>query len=112
MDAFLHDLYAFRRPCNQSLIPQRTLLQMFSLALILMNVILAARASIYVVKPLDGSTCHASASCSVQWEDDGQRPLLSAIEMTTVGLYHGNQVRTGRFRPSLLNLRNRNLFRL
>lgn len=45
-----------------------------------------------VVKPLQGSTCQAGKSCSVDWLDDGIHPLLTAIGVVDVGLYHGKQV--------------------
>ena len=46
-----------------------------------------------VIQPFKGSTCHGGESCTISWIDDGSRPLLSAIGVSTVGLYTGEQVR-------------------
>ncbi|KAF8622399.1 hypothetical protein AX15_007051 [Amanita polypyramis BW_CC] len=48
---------------------------------------LLARAEIYVTEPASGSTCHGGKSCTVQWLDDGNTPLLSSVGLCTVGLY-------------------------
>jgi hypothetical protein len=45
-----------------------------------------------VNNPLPGTTCHAGEECVVQWLDDGDQPLLTAVGPSTVGLYHGNMV--------------------
>jgi hypothetical protein len=42
--------------------------------------------------PLPTDTCTGGQPCTVQWLDDGKVPLLGEIGVTTVGLYHGNQV--------------------
>ncbi|ESK84275.1 hypothetical protein Moror_3774 [Moniliophthora roreri MCA 2997] len=51
---------------------------------------LSVEAALYVIKPSDGSTCHAGEECTVQWVDNGESPLLSTIGVTTIGLYTGN----------------------
>ncbi|KAF8624693.1 hypothetical protein AX17_007024 [Amanita inopinata Kibby_2008] len=56
-----------------------------------LKVALIVRAEIYVTKPTAGSTCHGEQPCTVEWLDDGNSPLLSAIGPTRVGLYTGNQ---------------------
>ncbi len=47
---------------------------------------------IQVVQPLEGSTCEADKPCTITWVDNGVRPLLSSIGLSTVGLYTGHQV--------------------
>ncbi|KAF5325198.1 hypothetical protein D9619_009579 [Psilocybe cf. subviscida] len=58
------------------------------LALLCMD---TARAGIFVVQPLQDSTCRAGKPCTITWVDDGSRPLLTAIGWSTVGLYTGKQ---------------------
>ncbi|KAK0484774.1 hypothetical protein IW261DRAFT_1458663 [Armillaria novae-zelandiae] len=54
------------------------------------NATLLAR-SLYVIEPNNGSPCHGGQNCTVQWLDDGTRPLLSSFGVSTVGLYTGTQ---------------------
>ncbi|KAF9474849.1 hypothetical protein BDN70DRAFT_841720 [Pholiota conissans] len=49
------------------------------------------RAGIYVVEPLKGSTCRANKPCTITWLENGERPLLSAVGVSTVGLFTGRQ---------------------
>lgn len=55
--------------------------------------VLRSRGSFQVIQPSQGSTCRGGESCTITWLDDGSRPLLSAIGVSTVGLYTGKQVR-------------------
>jgi len=52
-----------------------------------------------VIQPSQGSTCRGGESCTITWLDDGSRPLLSAIGVSTVGLFTGKQVRRNWFDP-------------
>ncbi|PBK84709.1 hypothetical protein ARMGADRAFT_1018391 [Armillaria gallica] len=54
------------------------------------NAALSVR-SLYVIEPNSGSTCHGGQNCTVEWLDDGVRPLLSSFGVSTVGLYTGTQ---------------------
>jgi hypothetical protein len=47
-----------------------------------------------VNSPLPSTTCSAGKPCTVQWLDDGEQPLLTAMGACTVGLYYGEQVRS------------------
>ncbi|KAG5340236.1 hypothetical protein C0989_002468 [Termitomyces sp. Mn162] len=42
-----------------------------------------------VIKPEANSTCHGGQRCTIQWLDDGIRPLLAAAGVCTFGLYTG-----------------------
>ncbi|KIK82007.1 hypothetical protein PAXRUDRAFT_832465 [Paxillus rubicundulus Ve08.2h10] len=44
---------------------------------------------VYVTNPVQSTTCHGGQSCSVEWIDNGESPLLSAIGECEVGLYTG-----------------------
>ncbi|KIM54528.1 hypothetical protein SCLCIDRAFT_31046 [Scleroderma citrinum Foug A] len=50
------------------------------------------QASIYVTEPVQGSVCHGGQACPVEWVDNGESPLLSAIGTCDVGLYTGGYV--------------------
>ncbi|KAG9308282.1 hypothetical protein JVU11DRAFT_9876 [Chiua virens] len=59
------------------------------------TLILAARlaqASVYVIDPIQTSSCTGGQSCEVQWVDNGEAPLLSTIGECDVGLYTGQFV--------------------
>jgi len=66
-----------------------------TLALVLaywfLNFALLANADLFVLNPASGSTCHAGQSCTVDWLDDGSKPLVSALGVCTFGLYTGKQ---------------------
>ncbi|EKM78485.1 hypothetical protein AGABI1DRAFT_129593 [Agaricus bisporus var. burnettii JB137-S8] len=64
-----------------------------------LDAITLVNAGLYVVKPLLGSTCHAGKPCTVDWLDDGTNPLLTAIGVVDVGLYHGKQQLVQTIRP-------------
>ncbi|KAG7095803.1 hypothetical protein E1B28_006503 [Marasmius oreades] len=59
--------------------------------LVALEAIVSVQASLYVIKPRQGDTCHGGEECIVEWLDDGTRPLLSSIGVTTIGLYTGTQ---------------------
>ncbi|TFK32072.1 hypothetical protein BDQ12DRAFT_530188 [Crucibulum laeve] len=61
------------------------------LAILALDAAVFVNAGIYVFNPLQGATCRAGQPCTIEWVDDGTRPLLGAIGITTVGLYHGKQ---------------------
>ncbi|ETW77354.1 hypothetical protein HETIRDRAFT_105500 [Heterobasidion irregulare TC 32-1] len=42
-----------------------------------------------VVNPMTTTTCHGGQDCTIEWLDNGQRPLLSDLGICTVGLYTG-----------------------
>ncbi|KIM41564.1 hypothetical protein M413DRAFT_151075 [Hebeloma cylindrosporum] len=69
------------------------------LALIFMDAALLVDAGLYVIQPSQGSTCRGGESCTITWLDDGSRPLLSAIGLSTVGLYTGKQKLVQRIVP-------------
>ncbi|KAF9531374.1 hypothetical protein CPB83DRAFT_101458 [Crepidotus variabilis] len=48
-------------------------------------------AGLYVISPSDGSECVANQPCTVTWLDDGRQPLLTAVGVSTIGLYTGRQ---------------------
>ncbi|KAF5313435.1 hypothetical protein D9611_008486 [Ephemerocybe angulata] len=50
-----------------------------------------ANAALYVVTPRDQSTCRGGEPCTVTWLDDGRAPLLTAIGVSTIGLYTGQK---------------------
>jgi len=54
-----------------------------------LNAISSVRGALYVIDPLESTTCHGGKPCTVQWVDDGIQPLLTSIGACTVGLYHG-----------------------
>ncbi|PBK66342.1 hypothetical protein ARMSODRAFT_960331 [Armillaria solidipes] len=54
------------------------------------NAALSVR-SLYVIEPDSGSSCHGGQNCTVEWLDDGVRPLLSSFGVSIVGLYTGTQ---------------------
>ncbi|EEB94889.1 hypothetical protein MPER_06226 [Moniliophthora perniciosa FA553] len=58
--------------------------------IVALDALLSVEAALYVIKPSDGSTCHAGEECTVQWVDNGESPLLSTIGVTTIGLYTAN----------------------
>ncbi|KJA17825.1 hypothetical protein HYPSUDRAFT_205921 [Hypholoma sublateritium FD-334 SS-4] len=67
---------------------------MYSIHIFLVLVTLylgVAQAELFVVQPLEGSTCEANKPCTITWVDNGVRPLLSAVGLSTVGLYTGRQ---------------------
>lgn len=69
---------------------------MYSWALVLaftlaLDAISQVKAGLYVIKPSQGETCHANEDCTVQWLDDGKKPLVTELGVTTVGLYTANQ---------------------
>ncbi|RDB20507.1 hypothetical protein Hypma_012406 [Hypsizygus marmoreus] len=57
----------------------------------ILNFALLVDAGIYVLKPSARSTCHGGQNCTIDWLDDGSRPLVSAIGLCTFGLYTGKQ---------------------
>ncbi|KAF9260648.1 hypothetical protein L218DRAFT_932066 [Marasmius fiardii PR-910] len=62
-----------------------------ALALVALEAIVSVEAALYVINPRQGDTCHGGQECSVEWVDDGTRPLLSSMGVVTIGLYTGNQ---------------------
>jgi len=60
------------------------------LAFCISNFTLLVNAGIFVIEPASGSTCHGGQSCTVEWLDDGIRPLLTAAGICTLGLYTGD----------------------
>ncbi|KAK0498732.1 hypothetical protein EDD18DRAFT_1153505 [Armillaria luteobubalina] len=61
------------------------------LACITLDFVLHANAALYVIEPNSGSSCHGGQNCTVEWLDDGTRPLLSSFGVSTVGLYTRTQ---------------------
>ncbi|KAL0570646.1 hypothetical protein V5O48_011313 [Marasmius crinis-equi] len=68
-----------------------TLLALALALLVALEAIVSVEAALYVINPQEGSTCHGGEECTVEWLDDGSRPLLSTIGVATIGLYTGNQ---------------------
>ncbi|KAI0685920.1 hypothetical protein C8T65DRAFT_678240 [Cerioporus squamosus] len=66
--------------------------RLFSVLLLQSALALLVQGTIYITKPLPGSTCSGGKSCTVEWLDDGVVPLLSDIRTCHVALYNGNQV--------------------
>ncbi|KAG5723896.1 hypothetical protein E4T56_gene9821 [Termitomyces sp. T112] len=58
-------------------------------AFFFLQLALLVDAGIYVIKPEANSTCHGGQRCTIQWLDDGIRPLLAAAGVCTFGLYTG-----------------------
>ncbi|KAL4072270.1 hypothetical protein J3A83DRAFT_4372298 [Scleroderma citrinum] len=48
--------------------------------------------AIYVTNPVQSTVCNGGQACPVQWVDDGQNPLLSAIGTCDIALYTGEFV--------------------
>ena len=83
----------------------------FALAILCLDSAILARAGLFVrdfsmqylvvvdmsvlqiIQPSAGSVCKANQECTITWVDDGIRPLVSDIGVSTVGLYTGKQVR-------------------
>ncbi|KAG6850609.1 hypothetical protein C0991_010244, partial [Blastosporella zonata] len=40
-----------------------------------------------ILQPEAHSTCHGGQACTIEWLDDGTRPLLAAAGLSTFGLY-------------------------
>jgi len=60
------------------------------LLLLALSFVSFVRASLYFTYPSKAQSCTAGQDCTVQWLDDGRRPLLGSIGACTVGLYHGD----------------------
>ncbi|KAG2076240.1 hypothetical protein BDR04DRAFT_1004114 [Suillus decipiens] len=69
--------------------PFKTLI---SLALLVSTRLALVQASVYVTNPVQSTVCNGGQSCSVEWVDNGESPLLSDIGECTVGLYNGEMV--------------------
>ncbi|KAF9467677.1 hypothetical protein BDZ94DRAFT_1305298 [Collybia nuda] len=62
-----------------------------ALAFWFLNLALLVDAGIFVVKPSQGSLCHGGKKCTIEWLDDGTKPLLTSINICKLGLYTGKQ---------------------
>ncbi|KDR77299.1 hypothetical protein GALMADRAFT_225415 [Galerina marginata CBS 339.88] len=62
-----------------------------ALAILLTDAAVLVNAALFIVQPSQGSTCTGGKPCTVTWVDDGTRPLLSAVGVSTVGLFTGHQ---------------------
>lgn len=51
----------------------------------------AVNAALYVTRPLTSTVCSAGESCTIQWVDDGNTPLLAAMGSANIALYTGDQ---------------------
>ncbi|KIJ14745.1 hypothetical protein PAXINDRAFT_180915 [Paxillus involutus ATCC 200175] len=60
-----------------------------SFALLVCTRLALVQGYIYVTNPVQSTTCSAGQSCSVEWIDNGESPLLSAIAECEVGLCMG-----------------------
>jgi len=60
-----------------------------SFALLVCTRLALVQGYVYVTNPVQSTTCSAGQSCSVEWIDNGESPLLSAIGECEVGLYTG-----------------------
>ncbi|PPR04357.1 hypothetical protein CVT26_004225 [Gymnopilus dilepis] len=63
----------------------------FALAILCLDSAILARAGLFIIQPSAGSVCKANQECTITWVDDGIRPLVSDIGVSTVGLYTGKQ---------------------
>ncbi|KAL1748263.1 hypothetical protein HDZ31DRAFT_30092 [Schizophyllum fasciatum] len=61
-----------------------------TICLVLCLAVALARAELYIVSPVSGSTCQAGQPCTVDWLDDGNTPKLASIGVSRVGLYMDN----------------------
>ncbi|RPD76202.1 hypothetical protein L226DRAFT_559951 [Lentinus tigrinus ALCF2SS1-7] len=73
--------------------------RLFSMLLLQIAFAFLVQGTIYITKPLPGSTCSGGKSCTVEWLDDGVVPLLSDIRACHVALYNGNQVLIQQINP-------------
>jgi len=48
-------------------------------------------AALYITQPSQDSTHQGGKPCTITWVDNGEKPLLSAIGVTTIGLFWGDQ---------------------
>ncbi|KAG6839225.1 hypothetical protein C0991_004644 [Blastosporella zonata] len=69
-----------------------------ALAFSFLQFALLSEAGIYILQPEAHSTCHGGQACTIEWLDDGTRPLLAAAGLSTFGLYTAN-LRLARSRP-------------
>ncbi|TEB25485.1 hypothetical protein FA13DRAFT_1157750 [Coprinellus micaceus] len=67
------------------------LLHLVTLLIGLFHLFTFVDAALYVVDPRDRTVCKGGQPCTVTWLDDGRAPLLSAIGVSTVGLYTGSR---------------------
>ncbi|OCH88717.1 hypothetical protein OBBRIDRAFT_836368 [Obba rivulosa] len=67
--------------------------------LVLFSLALSVQATIFVTSPASGGTCSGGSSCTVEWVDNGEAPLLSTIGPCFVGLYNGNDVLVQQIEP-------------
>ncbi|CAA7268791.1 unnamed protein product [Cyclocybe aegerita] len=74
-------------------------LMALALAIICLDFVMLVNAGLYIVEPRQGTTCRGGQPCTVTWLDDGTRPLLSAIGVSTIGLYTGKQQLVQRITP-------------
>ncbi|KAJ3496508.1 hypothetical protein NLJ89_g10476 [Agrocybe chaxingu] len=74
-------------------------LMALALAIICLDFVMLVNAGLYIVEPRQGTTCRGGQLCTVTWLDDGTRPLLSAIGVSTIGLYTGKQQLVQRIAP-------------
>jgi len=51
----------------------------------------AVLGALFAIKPNSQTGCHGGQPCLVQWLDDGQEPLLTAMGPCYVALFSGNQ---------------------
>ncbi|EMD37041.1 hypothetical protein CERSUDRAFT_114942 [Gelatoporia subvermispora B] len=65
---------------------------MYMSTLVFLVFALSVQATIFVTSPASDGTCQGGSSCTVEWEDNGEAPLLSTIGPCFVGLYNGNHV--------------------
>ncbi|OBZ76951.1 putative GTP-binding protein P8A3.11c, mitochondrial [Grifola frondosa] len=70
-----------------------------SLEIILLSIFFSVQATIFVTQPAARSACHGGLSCTVEWLDDGEAPLLNDIGPCYVGLYNGNAVLVQQIEP-------------
>ncbi|KAF8902604.1 hypothetical protein CPB84DRAFT_1678808 [Gymnopilus junonius] len=62
-----------------------------ALAILCLDSAILVHAGLFIVQPAAGSVCKAGQECTISWVDNGLRPLVSAIGVSTVGLYTGRQ---------------------
>ncbi|KAH9990206.1 hypothetical protein BJV74DRAFT_443849 [Russula compacta] len=55
--------------------------------------------ALYVVSPTAQTVCHGGQPCAVQWLDDGEEPLLTAMGPCYVALYTGNEMLIQQIEP-------------
>jgi len=62
------------------------------LALLCMRSVALVNAALFILHPFKGSTCWAEQPCVVTWENDGVKPVLASIGVSTVALYNNQQL--------------------